>query len=44
MDRKRTGKSDPRKDQVRRLVSNGLKMMRGGYRLLLHYPIKLRAR
>ncbi len=32
--------SDPRKNRVRRLVSNGLKMMRGGYRLLLHYPIK----
>lgn len=34
--------SDPRKNRVRRLVSNGLKMMRGGYRLLLHYPIKPR--
>ncbi len=34
--------SDPRKNQVRRLVNNGLKMMRGGYRLLLHYPIKPR--
>ncbi len=33
--------SDPRKNQVRRLVSNGLKMMHGGYRLLLHYPVKL---
>lgn len=32
--------SDARKNQVRRLVSNGLKMMRGSYRLLLHYPIK----
>lgn len=32
--------SDPRKNQIRQLVSNGLKMMRGGYRLLLHYPIK----
>lgn len=32
--------SGPRKNQVRRLVSNSLKMMRGGYRLLLHYPIK----
>lgn len=31
---------DPRKNQVRRLVSNGLKMMRSGYRVLLHYPIK----
>jgi len=32
--------SDPRKNQARRLVSNGLKMMRDGHRLLLHYPIK----
>lgn len=31
---------DPRKNQARRLVAHGLKMMRGGYRLLLHYPIK----
>lgn len=34
---------DPRKNQARRLVTNGQKMMRGGYRLLLHYPIKLPA-
>ncbi|GEL00406.1 DUF2285 domain-containing protein [Acidomonas methanolica] len=34
--------SDPRRNQVRRLVVNGLKMMKGGYRLLLHYPIKPR--
>ncbi|WP_255448417.1 DUF2285 domain-containing protein [Telmatospirillum sp. J64-1] len=32
--------ADPRKNQVRRLVAHGIKMMRGGYRLLLHYPIK----
>lgn len=32
--------ADPRKNQARRLVAHGLKMMRGGYRLLLHYPIK----
>lgn len=32
--------SDPRKNRARRLVAHGLKMMRGGYRLLLHYPIK----
>lgn len=32
--------SDPRKNKARRLVANGLKMMKGGYRLLLHYPIK----
>ncbi len=31
---------DPRKNKVRRLVAHGIKMMRGGYRLLLHYPIK----
>jgi hypothetical protein len=31
---------DPRKNRARRLVAHGLKMMRGGYRLLLHYPIK----
>jgi predicted DCC family thiol-disulfide oxidoreductase YuxK len=34
--------SDPRKNKARRLVAHGLKMMRGGYRLLLHYPIKPR--
>lgn len=33
--------SDPRKNKARRLVAHGIKMMRGGYRLLLHYPIKL---
>ncbi|MCP9626474.1 DUF2285 domain-containing protein [Rhodopseudomonas palustris] len=32
--------TDPRKNQVRRLIGNGLKMMRDGHRLLLHYPIK----
>lgn len=32
---------DPRKNKARRLVAHGMKMMRGGYRLLLHYPIKL---
>ena len=32
--------SDPRKNKARRLVAHGIKMMRGGYRLLLHYPIK----
>lgn len=36
--------SDTRKNQARRLVANGLRMMRGGYRALLHYPIKLRRR
>ncbi len=32
--------SDPRKNKARRLVAHGIKMMRGGYRRLLHYPIK----
>ena len=32
--------SDPRKNKARRLVAHGIKMMRGGYRLLLHYPVK----
>lgn len=36
--------SDPRKNQTRRLVANGLRMMHGGYRTLLHYPIKLNRR
>lgn len=31
---------DPRKNKARRLATHGIKMMRGGYRLLLHYPIK----
>ncbi|MFC0220179.1 DUF2285 domain-containing protein [Pseudochelatococcus lubricantis] len=31
---------DPRKNKARRLVAYGIKMMRGGYHLLLHYPIK----
>ncbi len=35
---------DPRKNQARRLVAHGLHMMKGGYRLLLHYPIKSRRR
>jgi hypothetical protein len=32
--------SDPRKNKARRPVAHGIKMMRGGYRLLLHYPIR----
>lgn len=32
--------NDPRRSKTRRLVAHGIKMMRGGYRLLLHYPIK----
>lgn len=35
---------DPRKNKSRRLIAHGVKMMRGGYRLLLHYPIKLPSR
>ncbi|WP_205680197.1 DUF2285 domain-containing protein [Brenneria salicis] len=31
---------DPRKNKARRLVAHGIRMMQGGYRLLLHYPIK----
>lgn len=34
---------DTRKNKTRRLVTHGIKMMRGGCRLLLHYPIKQRA-
>ncbi|MCH6202858.1 DUF2285 domain-containing protein [Brucella ciceri] len=30
----------PHKNKARRLVAHGIEMMRGGYRLLLHYPIK----
>jgi len=36
--------NDPRKNQARRLVAHSLSMMKGGYRLLLHYPIKPRRR
>nr|WP_253944316.1 DUF2285 domain-containing protein [Pseudogemmobacter hezensis] len=32
--------NDPRKNKARRLVTHGIKMIRGGYRLLLRYPIK----
>lgn len=32
--------NDPRKNKARRLVAHGIKMVRGGYRMLLHYPIK----
>lgn len=32
--------NDPRKNKARRLVAHGIRMMRGGYRLLLHYPVK----
>ncbi|TCP89753.1 uncharacterized protein DUF2285 [Rhizobium sp. PP-CC-2G-626] len=34
----------PLKNQVRRLVADGLFYMRGGYRQLLHYPARLRNR
>jgi len=33
--------SDPRKNKARRLVASGQRMIAGGYRTLLHYPIKL---
>ncbi len=33
--------SDPRKNKARRLVAAGKHLMHGGYRVLLHYPIKL---
>lgn len=33
--------ADPRKNQTRRLVADGLHYMHGGYRDLLHYPIRL---
>jgi hypothetical protein len=36
--------SDPRKNKARCLVASGQRIMRGGYRTLLHYPIKLRRR
>jgi hypothetical protein len=42
--RKRISKVDPRKNKARRLVAHGIRMMRGGYRLLLHYPIKASGR
>lgn len=31
---------DPRRNKARRLVAHGIAMMKGGYRLLLHYPVK----
>lgn len=33
--------SDPRKNQTRRLVADGNHYMRGGYRDLLYYPVRL---
>jgi hypothetical protein len=33
--------ADPRKNQTRRLVADGKHYMRGGYRDLLHYPLRL---
>lgn len=36
--------SDPRRNQARRLVAHAVYMMQGGYRLLLHYPVKLTRR
>jgi len=40
-DTKTDWEGDPRKNKARRLVASGQRMMRGGYRTLLHYPIKL---
>ena len=34
--------NDPCRNRTRRLVAHGLAMMKGGYRLLLHYPVKPR--
>lgn len=39
--RKADWESDPRKNQVRRLVADGLHYEHGGYRDLLRYPIRL---
>jgi len=39
--RKTDWESDPRKNQVRRLVADGRYYVRGGYRDLLRYPIRL---
>lgn len=36
--------SDPRRNKARRLVAQGFAMMKGDYRLLLHYPIKVGSR
>lgn len=33
--------TDPRKNQTRRLLADGKHYMRGGYRDLLHYPLRL---
>ncbi|MFC3061574.1 DUF2285 domain-containing protein [Paenirhodobacter populi] len=35
--------NDPCRNRVRRLVAHADQMMRGGYRALLHYPIRLHA-
>ncbi|PRD40505.1 hypothetical protein C5748_26575 [Phyllobacterium phragmitis] len=32
--------NDPRRNRIRRLVAHGLAMVIGGYRPLLHYPVK----
>ncbi|WP_064274312.1 DUF2285 domain-containing protein [Gluconobacter cerinus] len=39
--RKADWENDPRKNQVRRLVADGRYYVRGGYRVLLRYPIRL---
>ncbi|WP_025828234.1 DUF2285 domain-containing protein [Acetobacter okinawensis] len=42
--RKADWENDPRKNQVRRLVADGRYYVRGGYRNLLCYPIRLSER
>ncbi|WP_395370616.1 DUF2285 domain-containing protein [Komagataeibacter diospyri] len=42
--RKADWENDPRKNQVRRLVADGRYYVRGGYRDLLRYPIRLSER
>ncbi|GAA4498395.1 DUF2285 domain-containing protein [Gluconacetobacter tumulicola] len=42
--RKADWENDPRKNQVRRLVADGQYYVRGGYRDLLRYPIRLSER
>ena len=39
--RKADWEADPRKNQTRRLVTDGLRYMHGGYRDLLRYPVHL---
>lgn len=36
--------SDPRKNKARRLVADADRLTHGGYRVFLHYPVKLKRR